>query len=387
MNNLPIPAPEALIHSQHLQQTLADEVSATGGWLSFARFMEQLLYAPGLGYYTAGARKFGAAGDFITAPEMTALFGQALARQVAQVMAASVPMVLEVGAGSGRLATDLLLALEKTDALPERYFILDLSADLRQRQHETIATVVPHLLSRVEWLDRLPDQFSGVVVANELLDAMPAHIVAWRDEGIFERGVVLGESGGFTWNERPAGGALLAAASEIGEQCSLPPGFESEISLAARAWAAEWGHRLEKGALLLIDYGFPRREFYHQQRGRGTLMCHYRHHAHAEPFYLPGLQDITAHVDFTAVVEAGHAAGLDFLGYTTQATFLFNCGLTEVLARTPADDARRYLPLANAAHKLISPAEMGELFKVIALGRGIDDALLGFQRGDRSATL
>jgi SAM-dependent MidA family methyltransferase len=386
MNNLPTPSPEALAHSQRLQQTLVDEISVAGGWLSFARFMEQVLYAPGLGYYAAGARKFGAAGDFITAPEMTALFGQALARQVAQVMAASAPAVLEVGAGSGRLAADLLLALEKAEALPERYFILDLSADLRQRQQETIAAAVPHLLTLVEWLDRLPEQFSGVVVANELLDAMPAHVVAWREDGIFERGVVVNESGGFTWNERPASGALLAAAEEISEQCSLPPGFESEISLAARAWAAEWGHRLDKGALLLIDYGFPRREFYHQQRGRGTLMCHYRHHAHPDPFYLPGLQDVTVHVDFTAIIAAAHGSGLELLGYASQGQFLLNCGILDCLAAIP-QATPDYIRAAGAVGKLLMPHEMGELFKVIAIGRGLDEALLGFANGDQSHRL
>lgn len=386
MNNLPIPAPEALSHSARLQQSLADEISATGGWLSFSRFMEQVLYAPGLGYYTAGARKFGAAGDFITAPEMTGLFGQALASQVAQVMAASAAMVLEVGAGSGRLAADLLLALEKSEALPERYFILDLSADLRQRQHETIAAALPHLLSRVTWLDRLPQEFSGVVVANELLDAMPAHIVAWRDEGIFERGVVVGESANFMWKERPASGALLAAAVEIGEQCSLPPGFESEISLAARAWAAEWGHRLQKGALILLDYGFPRREFYHQQRGRGTLMCHYRHHAHPDPFYLPGLQDVTVHVAFTSIIAAAHASGLSLLGYASQGQFLLNCGILDCLAKIP-DATPDYIRAAGAVGKLLMPHEMGELFKVIAIGRGIDEELVGFANGDQSRRL
>lgn len=386
MNNLPIPAPEALAHSQSLHQTLVDEVSAAGGWLSFARFMEQLLYAPGLGYYAAGARKFGAAGDFVTAPEMTGLFGKALARQVAQVMAASSPMVLEVGAGSGRLAADLLLALEGAEALPERYFILDLSADLRQRQHETIAAAAPRLLSRVEWLDCLPENFSGVVVANELLDAMPAHVVAWREDGIFERGVVVDEPGGFRWSERPADGALLAAAEEIGEQCSLPPGFESEISLAARAWAAEWGHRLDKGALLLIDYGFPRREFYHQQRGRGTLMCHYRHHAHPDPFYLPGLQDVTVHVDFTAIIAAAHASGLELLGYTSQGQFLLNCAILDYLAAIP-QATPDYIRAAGAVGKLLMPHEMGELFKVIAIGRGLDESLLGFANGDQSRRL
>lgn len=386
MNNLPIPDPEALAHSLRLQQTLAEEVSAAGGWLSFARFMEQLLYAPGLGYYAAGARKFGAAGDFITAPEMTALFGQALARQLAQIMAASAPVVLEVGAGSGRLAADLLMALEKDAVLPERYFILDLSADLRQRQQETIAAAVPHLLSRVEWLDRLPEQFSGVVIANELLDAMPAHIVAWREDGIFERGVVVDESGAFVWNERSATGALLSAAEEIGQQCSLPPGFESEISLAARSWASEWGHRLDKGALILIDYGFPRREFYHQQRGRGTLMCHYRHHAHPDPFYLPGLQDVTVHVDFTAIIAAAHAQGLELFGYASQGQFLLNCGILDCLAEIP-QGTTDYIRAAGAVGKLLMPHEMGELFKVIAIGRGLDEALLGFASGDQSRRL
>jgi len=348
--------------------------------------MEHLLYAPGLGYYTAGARKFGAAGDFVTAPEMSALFGVALARQVAQVMALSAPVVLEVGAGSGRLAADLLLELERLQALPERYFILDLSADLRQRQQQTLAAAVPHLLARVEWLDSLPESFSGVVVANELLDAMPAHIVAWREEGIFERGVGLDAAGCFTWIERPATGALLAAAEEIGEQCSLPPGFESEISLANRAWAAEWGHRLVCGALLLIDYGFPRREFYHQQRGRGTLMCHYRHHAHPDPFYLPGLQDVTVHVDFTSIIAAAHPAGLDLLGYTSQGQFLLNCGILERLAELP-NDSVDYIRAAGAVNKLLMPHEMGELFKVIAIGRGIAETLCGFVSGDQSRRL
>jgi len=386
MNNLPIPAPEALAHSQCLHQALIDEISGAGGWLSFARFMEQLLYAPGLGYYTAGARKFGAAGDFVTAPEMTALFGQALARQAAQVMAASAPVVLEVGAGSGRLAADLLLTLEQAGSLPERYYILDLSADLRQRQQQTMATSAPHLLNRVEWLDRLPEAFTGVVIANELLDAMPAHVIAWREDAIYERGVSVDGAGIFTWSERPANGALLAAADEIDKQCSLPPGFESEISLAARSWAAEWGHRLTKGALLLIDYGFPRREFYHQQRGRGTLMCHYRHHAHPDPFFLPGLQDVTVHVDFTAIIAAAHPAGLNLLGYTSQGQFLLNCGILDRLQKIP-NGIPEYIRAAGAVGKLLMPHEMGELFKVIAIGRGMDEALCGFANGDQSHRL
>ncbi|MDZ4314970.1 MAG: SAM-dependent methyltransferase [Azonexus sp.] len=386
MIQLPIPDPEALDHSQRLQQTIVDEIASADGWISFARFMDMALYAPGLGYYAAGARKFGSAGDFVTAPEMTGLFGQALARQVEEIMRHSARQIIEVGAGSGRLAADLLLELERLDCLPEHYAILDLSADLRQRQQETIAHAAPHLLQRVEWLNRLPERFSGVVLANELLDALPAELVAWREEGIFKRGVGIDATGSFTWIERPATGALLVAAAEIGQQCQLPPGFESEISLAARAWTAEWAHRLERGALLLIDYGFPRREFYHQQRGRGTLMCHYRHHSHPDPFYLPGLQDVTVHVDFTAIIAAADAAGLALLGYTSQGQFLLNCGILDRLAMLP-NDSLDYIRAAGAVNKLLMPHEMGELFKVIAIGRDLDVDLCGFSNGEQSHRL
>ena len=296
--SMPLPSPDALAHSAELVGLIARQMTANGGWMSFARFMELTLYAPGLGYYAAGARKFGVAGDFVTAPEMTGLFGRALARQAAQIMAASAPHILEAGAGTGRLAADLLLALEALGTLPDSYVILDLSADLRERQQATLAQAAPHLLSRVRWLDTLPEGFSGLVLGNELLDAMPVHVVAWRENGIFERGVVL-KDGQFAWSERPAEGRLLARAQVLAEQCDLPPGYESEVALAGPAWAAQWSGILASGALLLLDYGFPRREFYHLQRGRGTLMCHYRHHSHPDPFYLPGLQDITAHVDFT----------------------------------------------------------------------------------------
>ena len=384
--SLPLPSPDACEHSAALIAKIGAELTHAGGWLSFARSMELALYAPGLGYYAAGARKFGSAGDFVTAPEMTAFFGRSLAPQVVQIMAASAPVLLEVGAGSGRLAADLLLELERLGSLPDNYFILDLSADLRERQQSTLAAAVPHLLGRVQWLDCLPADFSGVVLANELLDAMPAHVVAWREDGIYERGVTLDGEGRFTWNERPAAGALLLAAEEIGRQCSLAPGFESEISLANRAWAAEWGHRLKCGALLLLDYGFPRREFYHQQRGRGTLMCHYRHHSHPDPFYLPGLQDVTVHVDFTSIIAAAHGAGLELLGYTNQGQFLLNCGILDLLAAEPNGTAD-YIRASGAVNKLLMPHEMGELFKVIAIGRGIEEDLLGFARGDQSRRL
>lgn len=384
--NLPPPSAEASAHSRELVAAIGREIGARGGWIPFAHYMEMALYEPGLGYYSAGARKFGAAGDFVTAPEMSAFFGRALARQVAEVMEASQPLLLEAGAGSGRLAADLLLELEALGSLPERYAILDLSADLRERQQATLLAAAPHLLPRVHWLDRLPEAFSGVVVANELLDALPAHVVAWRDDGIFERGVGFGETGGLAWFERPATGPLLAAAEEIAGQCTLPRGYESEIGLAARAWAAEWGHRLQCGALLLIDYGFPRREFYHPQRGRGTLMCHYRHHSHPDPFYLPGLQDVTVHVDFTAIMAAADAAGLDLLGYASQGRFLLNCGILDLLAREQPGSTE-YIRASGAINRMLMPHEMGELFKVIAIGRGIARPLLGFASGDQSRRL
>ena len=390
MTALPPPSSDAQTASDALCRQLAAEIAAADGWISFSRFMERALYAPGLGYYAGGAHKFGAAGDFVTAPELSPLFAQTLAAQAAQVMALSAPHVLEVGAGSGRLAADLLLELEARGALPESYAILDLSGELRARQQATLAEHAPHLAARVRWLDRLPEGFDGLVLANELLDALPVHLAVWGSEeapdAIFERGVSVAD-GRFVWRDRPTAGRLLERAQQLAAEHPLPVGYLSEVGLAAADWTATWPPILERGALLLIDYGFPRHEFYHPQRSEGTLMCHYRHRAHADPFYLPGLQDITAHVDFTAVVEAGHAAGLDFLGYTTQGVFLLNCGLTEVLARTPYEARARYLPLAASAQKLVGPSEMGELFKVMALGKGIEDTLLGFAQGDRSATL
>lgn len=386
MSQLPFPDSDALAHSQRLRIYISEQIKAANGWISFSKFMEHSLYAPGLGYYTAGAKKFGAAGDFVTAPEMTGLFGQALARQIRQIMAESSPQIIEVGAGSGRLACDLLLELERLNCLPKHYFILDLSADLRQRQRETMTKSAPHLLDRVTWLDQLPELFSGVVLGNELLDALPTEIVAWREDDIFERGVSLNDAGNFIWAEQSATGSLRLAAEEIGRQCQLPPGFESEICLAARAWSVEWAHRLTAGSLLLIDYGFPRREFYHQQRGRGTLMCHYRHHAHPDPFYLPGLQDITAHVDFTAIIAAAHGAGLELQGYTSQGQFLLNCEILDLLSAIP-NDSLDYIRAASAVNKLLMPHEMGELFKVIAVGKGIDSQLCGFANGDQSHRL
>lgn len=381
--SLPTPTPEAAQHSAHLVEFIKHDIAAQGGWIPFARYMELALYAPGLGYYTAGAHKFGAAGDFITAPELSPLFGRTLARQAAEIMAHSAPYILELGAGSGKLAADMLGELERLGNLPDSYAILEVSADLRARQQALLRERLPHLFERVHWLDALPEQFSGAIIANEVLDALPVHLLHWRDSSISERGVAPGDSG-FIWQERPINdAALLEAVKKI----NVPDDYVSEICLAARGLLNSLAQRLQQGAMLFIDYGFGAREFYHPQRSSGTLMCHYRHHAHGEPFFLPGLQDITAHVNFTDIAECGIDAGLELMGYTTQAFFLFNCGIADFLRDISPENVRDYQPLSAQLQKLTSPAEMGELFKVIALGKNLPVSLTGFALGDMTRTL
>jgi SAM-dependent MidA family methyltransferase len=415
MSALPTPSAEALAHSEQLRALILRDIEAQGGWIPFSRFMELALYAPGLGYYTAGARKFGATGDFVTAPELSPLFGRALARQAAEIMARSTPHILELGAGSGKLAVDLLRELERMNALPQRYAILEVSADLRERQQTLLQACVPHLMDRMDWFDALPEKISGAVIGNEVLDALPVHLVRWqasratgaggseedlahfgippfvpilsveaeKEPALLERGVaVAGES--FMWEERPIGDAALRQSAQ---QISVPDDYLSEISLAARGLVGSLCERMDRGTLLFIDYGFGAGEYYHPQRSQGTLMCHYRHHAHDDPFFLPGLQDITAHVNFTAIAEGAADSGAHLLGYTTQAHFLINCGITDFLAESEPEKPREYLPLSAQLQRLTSPAEMGELFKVIALGKGIEELLSGFARGDRSRSL
>ena len=382
LSQLPAPSADALAHSRRLVSLIATEIAAGGGWISFARYMDLALHAPGLGYYSAGARKLGAAGDFITAPESGRLFGQTLARQVAQVLHAGIPDVMELGAGSGRLARDVLTELLALDCLPQRYLMLETSAELKERQHTLLVRELPQLMPRIHWLDAMPTSWTGVLIANEVLDAMPVHLVTARDDGIDELGVTT-TAGAFAWSTRPAAGTVLAIASEF----ALAPGYTTEIHPAADAFVRTLAAHLERGVALLIDYGFPVREYYHPQRSAGTLMCHYRHHSHADPLCLTGLQDITAHVDFSSIANAAVESGLELLGYANQAQFLINCGITEVLARTPTDDTTAYLPLAAQAQRLVSPAEMGELFKVIALGRNFSPPLLGFASGDKRHTL
>jgi SAM-dependent MidA family methyltransferase len=377
---LPAPDPDAQAHSHKVQALLLEQIRAAGGWLSFEDWMRTALYAPGLGYYSAGSVKLHREGDFTTAPETSPLFGQCLARQVAQVLQASAsPVVLEFGAGSGALAAALIPALQALGQ-PVDYRILELSADLRARQQERLSPWG----GQVRWLDRLPEAFSGCVLANEVLDAMPVTLFRWNARetldvlGVAAAGREDGDSA-FAWTARPAPPAVSQA---VAQRMPPLPGYQSEINLQAQAWVRDLGRWLRRGAALLIDYGFPQAEYYHPQRAQGTLMCHFRHHAHPQPLVLPGLQDITAHVDFTAMADAALEGGLDVMGYTSQARFLMNCGLTELVLAPGGDPAARARQLA-ALNTLVSEAEMGELFKVLALGRDLDAPLLGFGRGDR----
>lgn len=384
---LPPPTHDAAQHSARLTEVIRRDIIAQGGWISFARYMELALYAPALGYYTAGAHKFGEAGDFITAPELSPLFGRTLARQILEIMSASAPHILELGAGSGKLAADVLSELELLGMLPDSYCILEVSADLRERQQALLQQRLPHLLHRVHWLNALPDRHSGAIVANEVLDALPVHRVHWHDGTANETGVALADSS-LIWHERPiTDKALLQATQRI----EVPCDYVSEICLAARGLVGSLANCLTRGTLLFIDYGFGAREFYHPQRNTGTLMCHYRHRAHDDPFFLPGLQDITAHVNFTDIAECGIDAGLELQGYTNQAFFLINNGITDLLNDTSPENLLDYLPLSSQLQKLTSPSEMGELFKVIALGTarhaGEDIPLSGFSHGSLTRLL
>ncbi|KIF83497.1 hypothetical protein TSA66_04595 [Noviherbaspirillum autotrophicum] len=386
---LPEPSFDALAASRALQDRIANDIRRNSGWISFAQYMELALYAPGLGYYSGGAAKLGKDGDFTTAPEITPLFGATLAQVVADLMAQTSPQILEFGAGTGKLARDILTELDAMGFAVHRYCIVEVSGELRARQEETLRG-----FPQVIWLDRFPTAFSGVVLGNEVLDAMPVNLVVKAEAGWQERGVALSPNG-FAFQDQLCDAALAAAvAAQIPHAEELPPGYVTEVhpiaagfmhSLAAMLEAGydESGHG---GAALLIDYGFPVHEYYLDQRAQGTLMCHYRHHAHPDPFYLPGLQDITAHVDFTSMARAAIDGGLDLLGYTSQAAFLLDAGIGDLLLRTSPDDLLRYLPQANAVQKLISPAEMGELFKVLVLGK---HAQLPhkFARNDRSHRL
>jgi SAM-dependent MidA family methyltransferase len=389
MSALPTPSAAELELSAGLARLVQQEIKAAGGSIPFSRFMELCLYAPGLGYYSAGQRKFGAGGDFVTAPEISPVFGRCLARSCGEVLESQGGGdILEFGAGSGQLAVDLLGELEVMHCLPANYFILERSAELRERQQQTVREQLPHLFEVLKWIDTLPAPgFRGVMLANEVLDAMSVERFQWNGNAA-ELFHVCSEDDGFCWQlQGVRSDAATAAVNADLEGCKLDAGYISEVNTSLAPWLQSIAERLQQGLILLIDYGYPKHEYFHPQHSNGTLMCHYRHHAHDDPLLWPGLQDITAHVNFTAVAEAAVAADLEVAGYTTQVYFLLDCGLEDFLQQAGPATSVDYLKAAQQAKTLILPGEMGERFKCIGLTRGMDTPVPGFRLQDQRERL
>jgi SAM-dependent MidA family methyltransferase len=381
--NLPQPTDIEKQHSAKLVELVAQRIEQAGGWISFAEYMQLALYAPGLGYYSAGLHKFGEAGDFITAPEIGSLFARTLARPVAELMddipAAS---LLEFGAGSGQLAADLLAELNSLGQLPERYLIVELSAELRQRQQQTLHQQVPELLHCVHWMDRLPDTAQNlIVIANEVLDAMPVTRFSIKDGKVFELGVRMYE-GELKLQSCPADEALQQQVEALGIEVKPVVEYHSEINQAIAPWLASLADCIEQGVIYLIDYGYTRGEYYSAERHMGTFIGYYRHRALDAPLWYPGLQDLTAFVDFTAVAEAALEAGLDVDGFTSQGNFLLDCGLGDIVQGTEGISEREQLQLVQQMKTLSLPGEMGERFKVMGLSKGLQHNVPGFSLRD-----
>jgi SAM-dependent MidA family methyltransferase len=385
---LPKPDTDSAAHSQHCADFIRTRIRDSGGSISFAEYMQHALYAPGLGYYAAGSRKFGADGDFVTAPEVSSLFGSVVARQCAEVLAQiDGGSILEFGAGSGALAVDILAKLHALGALPERYQILEVSADLRERQERRVRAEASAIAERIEWINAIPGRFSGVIIANEVLDALPFERFVRRKTVRQQR--VVATDDGFEFAETDAPRHLVAAVesieSDLGER--LPDGFASEVSLAAPGWVNDVLGALQDGVVFLFDYGVSRREYYAPDRIDGWLRCHYRHHAHNDPLVLPGIQDITAWVDFTAVAEAATGAGADITGYVNQAQFLMSGGLAAELQDMTKLPTERQLELSGQVKILTLPGEMGENFKCLGVSRGTISPPSAFTIADRTHTL
>lgn len=399
---LPLPAPEEQARSDALAQRIRERIQAQGGWLGFDDWMHLALYSPGLGYYSGPRQQFGAQGDFVTAPELSPLFGRALAAQVSQWLREIAPCgpwrLLEFGAGSGALAASLLPALAEAGTPLDEYLVLEVSGTLRAAQAERLAQAVPQWSQRVRWLASLPTDFEGVMLANEVLDAIPVRVFERGTHGWAELGVRSDAEGLFHWAVYPGD----APSGKLGHRQSIDPvlapldglmlGYRAEVGEQARAWVNSLAGALRRGAMLFIDYGFPEHELFHPQRSQGTLMAHYRHRAHPDVLARPGLQDLTAHVNFSAIADAAGRASLDLAGFTSQARFLINCGVLHLAQTLTADAARdpQAIRGLGALQTLLSEAEMGELFKAIAFTRGLSRpqaSWVGFQRGDRSAAL
>lgn len=384
----PMPDSDAMQSSLQLAERIVAAIAANGGAIGFDNYMQMALYEPGLGYYSGGATRFGAAGDFVTAPLISPLFSRTLARQCGDCLAElDTPVILELGAGSGDMAADLLVELAALERLPQRYLILEVSAALREQQSQTLQRKAPQLVERVEWLERLPERpIEGVLLANEIIDALPVQRFRLR-AGVPQELAVGQQEGRFVWVERPAPAALRQAVERIQAELGAPlaDGYTSEYCAQIGPWLTSLAEVLKRGVMLFIDYGYPRSEYYHPQRGMGTLVCHYRHRAHDDPLILPGLQDITAFVDFSAAAQAGVSAGLDVLGFASQAQFLLGAGLLDLVQEetmAPAGSPAGLL-LAQQVKTLTLPGEMGERFKVLALGRDCDVPLRGFSLSDQ----
>lgn len=381
MNPTSLPAPEADAreHSDRLREFIATQIRAAGGAIPFARYMELALYTPGLGYYSAGARKFGADGDFVTSPELGPTFAECVAHATAPLFAqlGEERWFFELGGGSGAFAEAALKRFAALGSLPDRYVLLEPSADLRERQQHRLHSTLPaELFARCQWLDGPPErEWRGVLFANEVLDALPTSRFLMRSGEVYEEFVALDRQGNFLRVEQPADALLHAAVRHVERdmEAPFPDGYRSEILPQLPYWIQAVGGLLREGAMLFVDYGYPRREFYLPERSDGTLVCHYRHRAHGDPFLLPGLQDITAFVDFTALAEAGIHAGFDFSGYCAQSSFLIGNGLAHRLEdiESIGDEVERYRR-HQEVKKLTLPGEMGERFQAMGFQRGVD---------------
>lgn len=374
----PLPSPAAQQSSANLQILLAEEIGKHGNWIPFSRFMELVLYAPQYGYYTGGSHKIGNGGDFITAPTLTPLFARTLARQLQELLPQTAGNIYEFGAGTGQLAADLLNNL--SDGI-NRYYIIEISPELAARQKDLIHTLVPQAAQKIVHLSALPETFDGIIIGNEVLDAMPVEIIRKDEGGSFEHVGVCLDNGRFAYSARPLNDpSLSASASLYFPQTDFP--YTGELHPQQYAFIRTLASRLERGGMIFIDYGFDAAQYYHPQRSQGTLIGHYRHHVIHNPFDFIGLADLTAHVNFTDIAQAGTDAGLDLIGYLPQSHFLLNLGITELLAQTGKTDSAAYIREAAAVQKLIDQHEMGELFKVIAFEKNIGIDWTGFCFGD-----
>lgn len=375
---LPEPSLIEQEHSRLLCQMIRERIDSSHGWIPFSQYMDMALYTPKYGYYNGGAVKIGAEGDFITAPTLSPLFGTVIANQLNQLLPQTDGCIYEFGAGTGALALSLIQHINP-DVL-KAYYIIEVSPDLAQKQSSLLAQHLSNQdYAKIVHLSELPEQFDGIVIGNEVLDAMPVEIMQWNSGSIHRMGISV-EQEKLVWQSRPAPESLKQLTEQL--PISSIDEYTSEIHPQQQAWVHTVAQKMQRGAILMIDYGFDAQQYYHPQRNQGTLIGHYRHHTIHDVLYYPGLVDITAHVNFTAIADAGVASGLELIGYTTQANFLINLGIAEILQEHGQPSDTKFIQAASACQVLLSPHEMGELFKVIALGKNIDTTWQGFCVGD-----